>query len=160
MTTIDVLDNASDDTPAHHRGNGRPIDSERTITDLVVTGTIPAELDGRYLRNGANPLTGTSEHPFFGDGMVHGVRLRDGQAEWYRNRYVQTPFIADPSVDPIAPDRHGRAAEQMHASLCDRASVFEAIETVEQGLVGRREVGVTHGGYSEVTVVRELSKPI
>ena len=103
MTTTDVLDTASDDTPAHHRGNGRPIDSERTITDLVVTGSIPAELDGRYLRNGANPFTGTSQHPFFGDGMVHGVRLRDGQAEWYRNRYVQTPFIADPSVDVLDP---------------------------------------------------------
>ena len=41
MTTHEVLDAASDDTPAHHRGNGRPIDSERTITDLVVTGYDP-----------------------------------------------------------------------------------------------------------------------
>jgi carotenoid cleavage dioxygenase-like enzyme len=97
MTTID------DSTPVHLRGNGRPVDHELTITDLVVTGTLPAELDGRYLRNGANPFTGTSMHPFFGDGMVHGVRLRDGQAEWYRNRYVQTPFIADPSVDVLDP---------------------------------------------------------
>jgi carotenoid cleavage dioxygenase-like enzyme len=47
MTTHELIDAASDDTPAHHRGNGRPIDSERTITDLVVTGSIPAELDGR-----------------------------------------------------------------------------------------------------------------
>jgi carotenoid cleavage dioxygenase-like enzyme len=103
MTTHELIDAASDDTPAHHRGNGRPIDSERTITDLVVTGSIPAELDGRYLRNGANPFTGTSQHPFFGDGMIHGVRLRDGRAEWYRNRYVQTPFIADPTVDVLDP---------------------------------------------------------
>jgi len=97
MTTID------DSTPLHLRGNGRPTDHELTITDLVVSGTLPAELDGRYLRNGANPFTGTSVHPFFGDGMVHGVRLRDGRAEWYRNRYVQTPFIADPSVDVLDP---------------------------------------------------------
>ena len=25
-------------------------------------------------------------HWFAGDGMVHGIRLRDGRAEWYRNR--------------------------------------------------------------------------
>ena len=27
-------------------------------------------------------------HWFLGAGMVHGVRLRDGRAEWYRNRRV------------------------------------------------------------------------
>lgn len=97
MTTID------DSTPIHLRGNGRPVTEERTLTDLTVDGTIPPELDGRYVRNGANPYTGTSMHPFFGDGMVHGVRLRDGRAEWYRNRYVATPFIADPSVDILDP---------------------------------------------------------
>ena len=90
-------------TPAHLRGNCRPITEERTLTALKVTGTIPAELDGRFVRNGANPFTGTSSHPFFGDGMVHGIRLRDGKAEWYRNRYVQTPFLANPSTDILDP---------------------------------------------------------
>ena len=90
-------------TPVHLRGNGRPVTEERTLTALKVTGTIPAELDGRFVRNGANPFTGTSAHPFFGDGMVHGIRLRDGKAEWYRNRYVQTPFIANPSTDILDP---------------------------------------------------------
>jgi carotenoid cleavage dioxygenase len=97
MTTLD------EDTPIHLRGNGRPVTEERTITDLKVTGTLPAELDGRYVRNGANPLTGLSDHPFFGDGMVHGVRLRDGNAEWYRNRYVQTPFMDNPDLDILDP---------------------------------------------------------
>ena len=92
-----------DDTPVHLRGNGRPITEERTLTELKVTGTIPAELDGRFVRNGANPYTGTSSHPFFGDGMVHGVRLRDGRAEWYRNRYVRTPFIENPATDILDP---------------------------------------------------------
>lgn len=92
-----------DSTPSHLLGNGRPVTEEQTITDLKVTGSIPHELDGRYVRNGANPLSGTSAHPFFGDGMIHGMRLRDGKAEWYRNRYVQTPFIANPSVDILDP---------------------------------------------------------
>lgn len=76
---------------------------EQTISELKVVGSIPSELDGRYVRTGANPFSGTSAHPFFGDGMVHGVRLRDGNAEWYRNRYVQTPFITNPSVDVLDP---------------------------------------------------------
>ncbi|MGI9328095.1 MAG: carotenoid oxygenase family protein [Pseudomonadales bacterium] len=92
-----------DDTPVHLRGNGRPVTEEQTLTDLKVTGSIPSELDGRYIRTGPNPITGTSAHPFFGDGMVHGVRLRDGKAQWYRNRYVQTPFITNPSVDVMDP---------------------------------------------------------
>ena len=25
--------------------------------------------------------------------MVHGVRLTDGRAEWYRNRWVRTPVL-------------------------------------------------------------------
>jgi carotenoid cleavage dioxygenase-like enzyme len=97
MTTIDET------TPAHLLGNGRPVTDELTISDLDVTGTLPPELDGRYVRNGANPFTGFSDHPFFGDGMVHGVRLRDGAAEWYRNRYVRTPFIENPDIDILDP---------------------------------------------------------
>ncbi len=90
-----------EDVPAHLKGNGRPVTEELTLTDLKVTGNIPPELDGRYVRAGANPLSGHSDHPFLGDGMMHGVRLRDGKAEWYRNRYVQTPFIKDPSIDVL-----------------------------------------------------------
>lgn len=88
-------------TPSHLRGNGRPVTEELTLADLKVKGKIPEELNGRYVRTGPNPITGTSTHPFLGDGMLHGMRLRDGKAEWYRNRYVQTPFITDPSVDVL-----------------------------------------------------------
>jgi carotenoid cleavage dioxygenase len=97
MTTIDA------NPPMHLRGNGRPVAEERTVTALKVSGAIPPELDGRYVRNGANPLTGMSAHPFFGDGMVHGVRLREGSIEWYRNRYVRTPFYAKPDLDILDP---------------------------------------------------------
>jgi carotenoid cleavage dioxygenase len=46
------------------------------------------------VRNGPNPHAGTSPHWFLGDGMLHGVELRDGRACWYRNRYVRTPQLA------------------------------------------------------------------
>ena len=69
-----------------------PVDVETTAFDLRITGTLPAQLDGRYLRNGPNPIGPTDPatyHWFVGDGMVHGIRLRDGKAEWYRNRWVR-----------------------------------------------------------------------
>jgi carotenoid cleavage dioxygenase len=37
-------------------GNLAPVTEEVTAFDLEVTGTLPPELDGRYLRNGPNPL--------------------------------------------------------------------------------------------------------
>jgi carotenoid cleavage dioxygenase len=78
-------------------GNFAPVSREHTITELAVTGRIPDFLDGRYLRNGPNPLSEVDPaayHWFMGDGMVHGVRLRDGKAEWYRNRWVRNPSVA------------------------------------------------------------------
>lgn len=92
-----------EDAPVHLRGNARPVTEELTLAELKVTATIPPELDGRYVRAGANPINGDSIHPFLGDGMMHGIRLRDGKAEWYRNRYVQTPFIQNPDVNWIDP---------------------------------------------------------
>ncbi|WP_306356305.1 MULTISPECIES: carotenoid oxygenase family protein [unclassified Nocardia] len=71
-----------------------PLEQEHTLTELQVIGDIPEYLDGRYLRNGANPvgeLDPAFYHWFVGDGMVHGIRIRDGRAEWYRNRWVRGP---------------------------------------------------------------------
>ena len=84
------------------RGNWRPIQQERTETQLVVHGNIPSDLSGVYLRTGPNPKSGTGEHWFLGDGMVHGIRLSDGKAQWYKNRFLQTPDITDPLSDPAA----------------------------------------------------------
>ena len=78
-------------------GNYGPVTEETTAFDLPVIGEIPPELEGRYLRNGPNPaaaVDAATHHWFIGDGMVHGVRLRGGQAEWYRNRYVGSTSIA------------------------------------------------------------------
>jgi carotenoid cleavage dioxygenase len=74
-----------------------PLTEEFTLTDLEVAGTIPDCLDGRYLRNGPNPVGEIDPelyHWFIGDGMVHGIRIRDGKAEWYRNRWVRGPRTA------------------------------------------------------------------
>jgi carotenoid cleavage dioxygenase len=65
-----------------------PVDDEVTGEALPVVGEIPGGLCGTYLRNGPNPRSGISAHWWFGDGMLHGVHVQDGQARWYRNRYV------------------------------------------------------------------------
>jgi carotenoid cleavage dioxygenase len=103
----------SEKIPWHLSGNYAPVPDERADFDLAVTGAIPPEIQGLYVRNGSNPKHGASEHWFFGDGMVHGVRLEGGRAAWYRNRWVQTTKLdsAKSAMDPsIILDRTASAA--------------------------------------------------
>jgi carotenoid cleavage dioxygenase len=99
MTATESPRADTDIPPWHLRENRAPVFDEVTLTDLEVRGAIPPELEGRYLRNGANPQTGESAHWFLGDGMIHGIELRGGAANWYRNRYVRTPCFANPGTD-------------------------------------------------------------
>src|SRR5262245_21439376 len=75
-------------------GNFAPLRSEVTAFDLQVTGRVPEELNGRFLRIGPNPLGEPDmrwvvrHHWFAGTGMVHGLHLRGGKAEWFRSRFV------------------------------------------------------------------------
>ncbi|MEU1471129.1 carotenoid oxygenase family protein [Streptomyces sp. NPDC005761] len=75
-------------------GHYSPVADEITATELSVEGTLPPELTGRLIRNSHNPKPGiTPSHWFKGSGMVHGIRLNHGRAEWYRNRWVHTPAL-------------------------------------------------------------------
>ncbi len=89
------------DAPWHLQGSRTPVFDEVTLTELSVKGEIPRDLNGRYFRNTANPQTGYTEHWFIGDGMIHGVELREGRANWYRNRWVRTPMFDHPGVDRL-----------------------------------------------------------
>src|SRR5574337_1680945 len=86
-----------------------PVQQEYTLTELEVSGTIPEHLDGRYLRNGPNPIGEIDPalyHWFIGDAMVHGIRIRDKKAEWYRNRYVRGPQTVQALGEIPPPGRH------------------------------------------------------
>jgi carotenoid cleavage dioxygenase-like enzyme len=83
-----------------------------TVTNPYLQGIyapVHEEVCGRYLRNGPNPVgpqDPASYHWFTGDGMVHGIRLRDGRAEWYRNRWVRSADVAralgeEPKPGPV-----------------------------------------------------------
>ncbi|MEO6989411.1 MAG: carotenoid oxygenase family protein [Aquihabitans sp.] len=80
------------DLPYWEQGNFRGVPTEEMLTDLEVTGAIPPELSGLFVRNGSNTPEASTLHWFLGDGMTHGVRIVDGKAQWYSNRYVQTPL--------------------------------------------------------------------
>jgi carotenoid cleavage dioxygenase len=111
-----------------------PVTEETTAFDLPVTGQVPAGLDGRYLRNGPNPLglDDPGYHWFLGDGMVHGVRLRGGKAEWYRNRWVRSRAVAGARGEtwPAGPVHEGiDFAANTHVI----ASAGRTLATVESG---------------------------
>ncbi|MFG1701997.1 carotenoid oxygenase family protein [Nonomuraea sp. M3C6] len=119
-----------------YRGGFAPASEEITAFDLEVTGRIPAELDGRYLRNGPNPLNlddPNAGHLFTGEGMVHGVRLRDGRAEWYRNRWVRNAAVSEHLGERPRPG-------PVHAGM-DLAANTHVI-----GLAGRTLATVEAGG--------------
>ncbi len=75
----------------HLAGNKWPVRDERDDTNLAVRGTLPAGLEGVFVRNGPNPVVipGERYHVFDGDGMLHALTIRDGVAS-YRNRWVRT----------------------------------------------------------------------
>ena len=104
MTDTTVSEPQEKKLPFHLRGNYAPVQEERTETELEITGSLPPELEGLYLRNGANPKSGWSPHWFAGDGMIHGVRLSGGDASWYRNRWVQTRSLNEPKARMIGDD--------------------------------------------------------
>ncbi|MGW2630315.1 carotenoid oxygenase family protein [Streptomyces chattanoogensis] len=96
MTTANPSTASESSAPAPHlAGNFAPVRDELTAYDLPVTGTIPPELTGWFLRNGPNPRDVVTPHWFFGDGMVHGLRLEGGRAVSYRNRWVRTATFTD-----------------------------------------------------------------
>ena len=80
----------------HLSGNFLPVQRETDAADLqVLSGRIPPELRGAYLRNGPNPLFEplAFTYPLDGDGMIHAVYLEGGRAR-YRNRFVRTRGLA------------------------------------------------------------------
>ncbi len=117
--------------PAYLTGDLAPVPDEIGAFDLPVTGTLPAELTGRYLRNGPNPLPGQDPgHWFAGAGMIHGIRLREGRAEWYRNRWVRTRAFTE-GARLVGPNGVDRTAVSANTSVIRHAGRILAL--VESG---------------------------
>jgi carotenoid cleavage dioxygenase-like enzyme len=62
-------------------GRFAPVDRETDADDLQVEGTLPADIDGVFMRNGPNPKfppLGSYTYPLEGDGMIHAVWIGGG----------------------------------------------------------------------------------
>jgi 8'-apo-carotenoid 13,14-cleaving dioxygenase len=111
-----------------------PMQTEVSIPNLTVTGIIPPELDGRYLRIGPNPV-GPQNHGsynwFLGDGMVHGVCLKDGEALWYKNKWVRTTAVSKLLNEPAAPGPRHAGSDAVNTNIVSHAGKTWAL--VEAG---------------------------
>jgi carotenoid cleavage dioxygenase len=71
----------------------KPARTELSQAPVTISGRLPADLTGVYLRNGTNPQferLSARWHMFDGPGMLHQVQIADGAAT-YSNTYVRTP---------------------------------------------------------------------
>ena len=110
-----------------------PMTGELTLTELKVTGDIPAQLAGRYVRIGPNPFKPDprGHHWFIGDGMVHGIRLIGGKAEWYRNRYIRSQVLEAAGGPKAAPGPRRSQRDGVNTNIVQIAGKITAI--VEAG---------------------------
>lgn len=161
-----------------------PVQREHTHTHFKVDGSIPTELNGLYIRNGPNPSgrIGRRQHYFSGDGMVHGVRLQNGNVLWYRNRFVRVGDVPknlgveDPggpisSKLDVSPNTNIiRFGDNFYATIEAGPSLVhltDQLETVQRstlsgvlrhGFTGHHKVDPDDGDIHGVVYSRELGK--
>ena len=84
-----------DDNHPYRTGPWQPNMREYDVLEPKVTGELPADLAGTYLRNTENPVHEAlgRYHPFDGDGMLHSMVFDQGRVE-YRNRFIRTDGLA------------------------------------------------------------------
>jgi carotenoid cleavage dioxygenase len=103
------------ETPWWLQGNFAPVEREVEALELTVDGELPAALTGLYVRNGSNARRADNGHWFLGDGMVHGVRIEEGRAAWYRNRWVRTGLFGTDGDFTDAPPGEDRTFSNVSA---------------------------------------------
>ncbi|KFK44832.1 hypothetical protein AALP_AA1G308500 [Arabis alpina] len=98
-------------------GNYAPVQEQSVKSSLSVNGKIPYCINGVYLRNGANPLFEpiSGHHLFDGDGMVHAVKINNGDASYScrfteTERLVQEKKIGSPIFPKAIGELHGHTA--------------------------------------------------
>lgn len=159
---IHVNDSSAPQTDDRHLQNPfAPATEEITAFDLPVSGALPANLEGRYLRIGPNALgvEDPAAHQWSaGPGMVHGVRIRDGKAEWYRNRWVRSPGVRDalnestgnnarPAGADVAPNTTVIAHAGRTLALMEAGALPYELDS-ELNTVGIYEPGITAQGFT------------
>ncbi len=117
--------------PSNHpylNGAWTPLHEEVNATDLdVIEGTIPRDIDGIYLRNTENQIHQPLGrfHPFDGDGMIHQISFRDGQAHPIATASCARAASRRNRKRGIALGRACRSAEAFAAARLRRAWLAE-----------------------------------
>ena len=129
------------DTPWWLQGNFAPVDrGGRGVRPRGRRARSRPSSTGLYVRNGSNPQTGDSPHWFFGDGMVHGVRLERRQGD-----VVPQPLRAHAALRGDGRLRRGRARrrvepEQRVGDLARRPAAHSRRGRLPVRAVARRPV--------------------
>ena len=122
----------------------KPVHALCSNAVLQVSGKIPDDLEGVYLRNGTNlqfEQTNGRYHMFNGAGMLHQVQIAAGKAS-YSNTYIKTPRYE--IEDAMGQDQYlhfgdlaggGKAGlvRMAVAALRQRLGVLPALEALESG---------------------------
>jgi carotenoid cleavage dioxygenase len=160
VTTASAPARAMPENPYLSSGNFAPVMGETTAIDLRVRGRIPDELEGRRLCIGPSPIGARDPalyHWFTGTGLVHGLRLRGGRADWFRSRFTLStdaatalgkPAISGPG-DPQFPVNTSVAVVggRVHAVVEAGANPIEL--DYELNSVARSDFGGTlQGGFT------------
>ena len=90
------------------RGNYAPVADELTEFDLTRRGLDSARTRRLVPAQRPQPAQATG-HWFTGDGMIHGIRVENGRAAWYRNRWVRTDSF-DERLPALQRRRHPQPA--------------------------------------------------
>lgn len=111
-----------------------PERQEHFSINLKVEGQIPAELDGALMRIGPNPINVKNPrnyHWFTGDGMLHALRLKDGEAHWYKNSYIGSASVQEKLHRPQIPGKTRGVADAVNTNVISFAGKIWAL--VEAG---------------------------
>jgi carotenoid cleavage dioxygenase len=124
------------------RGPYAPIFGEHDAVDLPVSGDLPVELDGLFTQIGPNPFlpprhVDAERYTWFTqDGMVCGVRLRDGRAQWARNRWIGSRRVTRAQGRPPTPGPRHMFSDTVHTNVVYHGGMLLAL--VETGCLPAR----------------------
>ncbi|MBO6525407.1 carotenoid oxygenase family protein, partial [Erythrobacter sp.] len=62
-----------------------------------------------------------------GDGMIHAVRIQDGKALWYRNRYIRSTRVSETLGEPRAPGPRYERGDTVNTNVISHAGKILAL---------------------------------
>ncbi|KAL7584975.1 hypothetical protein Lser_V15G45513 [Lactuca serriola] len=128
-------------------GNFSPVPEQPVRHFLQVAGKIPDDIQGVYLRNGANPFfqPTSGHHLFDGDGMIYAVKFDQGSASYAcrfteTQRHVQERAIGKPTFPKAIGELHGHSGIAKlllfyARGLCGLVDCSQGIGVANAGLV-------------------------